>query len=81
MAEQGRAFQVVKDLLGKLDGSIDEARDRRLHGDRPRVEEPPRQAQRPSESTSVVNPPRPGSSKYGRAKPLRPNNDPPRWRS
>ncbi len=86
MAEQGRAFNEVKELLGKLDRSIDAARNRRLHGERPdpapapHSRPDPEPPQRPQHS--VVNPPRPGASKYGKAKPLRPQNgEPPRWRS
>lgn len=85
MAEHGRAYNEVKELLGKLDRSIDDARDKRLHGDRPepepiqpRREPEPRKVEEPN---GVVNPPRPGASKYGKARPLRPNNDQPRWRT
>ncbi len=85
MAEQGRAFNEVKELLGKLDRSIDAARSRRLHGDRPDPAPPPSHeppAPTPRPQHSVVNPPRPGASKYGKAKPLRPQNgETPRWRS
>ena len=84
MADQGRAYNEVKELLGKLDRSIDDARDKRLHGDRPEPTPQPSRAPepvKPEESNGVVNPPRPGASKYGKARPLRPNNEPPRWRS
>jgi hypothetical protein len=35
MGTSERAFNQVKEILGKLDRSIDQARERRLHGDRP----------------------------------------------
>lgn len=83
MADHGRAYNEVKELLGKLDRSIDDARDKRLHGDRPepqpsRSEPEPRKSEEPN---GTINPPRPGASKYGKARPLRPNNEQARWRS
>lgn len=36
MGTSERAFKQVKEILGKLDRSIDQARERRLHGDRPK---------------------------------------------
>ena len=35
MGTSERALKQVKEILGKLDRSIDQARERRLHGDRP----------------------------------------------
>jgi hypothetical protein len=39
MGTSERAFNQVKEILGKLDRSIDQARERRLHGDRPQPSE------------------------------------------
>lgn len=87
MAEHGRAYDEVKELLSKLDRSIDAARSRRVHGDDPAPESPPpaprpieHRAESPAEPASQ---PRPGASKYGKAKPLRPNAsvETGRWRS
>ena len=39
MGTSERAFKQVKEILGKLDHSIDQARERRLHGDRPQPAE------------------------------------------
>ena len=83
MADQGRAYNEVKELLGKLDRSIDDARDKRLHGDRPEpapIQREPEPAPT-EEPNGVAGTPRPGASKYGKARPLRPNNDVARWRT
>lgn len=83
MAENQRAFNQVRAILDKLDRSIDRARDRRLHGDRPPPQEVspeptgaghsrPAKPEAPSQPPiSSVSPQRPGSSKYGKARPLR----------
>lgn len=82
MSSRGRAFNEVKDLLGKLDRGIDEARRKRLHGDEPEVPaEPTREPEAQSGARSGAGPeqpggstttaPRPGASPYGRARPLR----------
>ena len=39
MGTSERAFNQVKEILGKLDRSIDQARQKRLHGDEPRLPE------------------------------------------
>ncbi|MFG0326788.1 MAG: hypothetical protein ACF8SC_05925 [Phycisphaerales bacterium JB037] len=74
MSSRGRAFNEVKDLLGKLDRGIDEARKKRLHGDEPEEpaepqREPEARPEQPGGSTTTA--PRPGASPYGRARPLR----------
>lgn len=91
MPEQNRAFDQVKAILDKLDRSIDEARQKRLHGDEPEAEQPaetqesenspqarkiePAEPDRPAEVPSGQTARRAGSSPYGRAKPLRPNGN------
>ncbi len=91
MPEQNRAFDQVKAILDKLDRSIDEARQKRLHGDEPEADESqpqrepekspqtrqnePAQSDRPAEVPSGQTARRAGSSPYGRAKPLRPNGN------
>lgn len=78
MSSRGRAFNEVKDLLGKLDRGIDEARRKRLHGDEPEVPAEPSREPEPASGTAPEQPgrntttaPRPGASPYGRARPLR----------
>lgn len=39
MGTSERAFNQVKEILGKLDRSIDQARQKRLHGDEPAAPE------------------------------------------
>lgn len=39
MSTSERALKQVKEILGKLDRSIDQAREKRLHGDRPQAAE------------------------------------------
>lgn len=90
MSEQNRAFDQVKAILDKLDRSIDEARQKRLHGDEPEAEQPPRQESQNTPQARQSEPSQPelapevpagqtarraGSSPYGRAKPLRPNGN------
>ncbi|TVS07961.1 MAG: hypothetical protein EA423_02750 [Phycisphaerales bacterium] len=91
MSEKNRAFDQVKAILEKLDRSIDEARQKRLHGDEPEADESqprresenspraqqnePAQPERPAEVPSGQAARRAGSSPYGRAKPLRPNGN------
>jgi len=55
-----KAFDQVKAILGKLDRSIDEAREKRLHGDH--IPAPERHESEPQT--------------FGRARPLRPGGNP-----
>ena len=71
MGTSERAFNQVKEILGKLDRSIDQARQKRLHGDEP--PEPEQQTDQSSDPTRR------------RARPLRPTGEwpapSPRWQS
>lgn len=84
MGDTGKAFNEVKQLLGRLDRSIDEARSRRIG-----PAEPARPVRpilpRASQSERMIGSPAPQvpaapvrQSQYGRAKPLRPQADEPR---
>lgn len=94
MPGQTRAFNEVKALLNKLDRGIDEAREKRLEGDR---EEPP--VARPTSAPSVQdqyigglpstpaapvptseNEPSKPASPFGRARPIRQNPPNAGWR-
>ncbi|MCB9845787.1 MAG: hypothetical protein H6811_07385 [Phycisphaeraceae bacterium] len=91
--QQRRAFDEVKAILGKLDRSIDAARDRRLHADRPSApaaapshapdrETPPASPPTNGHEPAPLSPQRPGASKYGKARPIRPSNEPgAQWRT
>jgi hypothetical protein len=73
MGTSERAFNQVKEILGKLDRSIDQARQKRLHGDEPEA--------------TPETPEAPGSAEPSprRARPLRPSGQwpapTPRWQS
>lgn len=73
MGTSNQSFNQVKSILGKLDRSIDEARAKRLHGDRPPMREAGEMSEpvigRSEEPKAAEN-----ESKYGRAKPLRPSD-------
>jgi len=83
MGTDGKAFNEVRAILGRLDRSIDEARSKRLGPNDPdpvdRVEpaqrttppEHPPQATRPAPLPPGVAPAPARRSQYGRAKPLR----------
>ena len=72
MGTSERTFNQVKEILGKLDRSIDQARQKRLHGDEPPETEP-------TDEQSVSDPAR------RRARPLRPSGEwpapTPRWQA
>jgi hypothetical protein len=86
MPTSDRAFNQVRDILGRLDRSIDEARDRRLRGNEPQKPAEPqpldtivgtsdtgpeREPQRaPASAVAPRQTTRPPSP-FGRAKPLR----------
>lgn len=84
---QTRAFNEVKALLNRLDRSIDEAREKRLTGDRPAAapvqSAPATPPPQPVQSVMPSPPPPPAkvSGPYGRARPLRPSGNTPGWRS
>ncbi|MFG0285765.1 MAG: hypothetical protein ACF8R7_15220 [Phycisphaerales bacterium JB039] len=71
MGTSERTFNQVKEILGKLDRSIDQARQKRLHGDTPPDEQPASDAS--------------GDPTRRRARPLRPSGEwpapTPRWQS
>lgn len=82
MSGSERAFQKVKAILGKLDRSIEEARERRLHTTapaapaspvqpaQPQQAAPPGMAQRiPAQQKAPASP----GSIYGRARPIPPS--------
>lgn len=86
MTTSERTFNQVRNILGRLDRSIDEARDRRLRGgDEPEqapetAEAEPQQRSEPPARTPSEAPPPPvgprrstsrAPSPFGRAKPLR----------
>ncbi len=82
MSASGKAFDEVKQILGRLDRSIDEARSKRLGP----VEPPPTQRQEPvsdersiggAAPTAPLPAPARRPSKYGRAKPLRRGDETP----
>ncbi len=82
MGTSERSFNQVKSILGKLDRSISEARDRRTRGPVPSpAQEVPSPATPVPPTNSTPSPaPTPGKSGYGRATPLPPRNNPPlRW--
>lgn len=78
MSASGKAFDEVKQILGRLDRSIDEARTKRLG---PAETPPPRRSEPVSDNQTIGGPvaapqaplpvPQRRPSKYGRAKPLR----------
>ncbi len=78
MSASGKAFDEVKQILGRLDRSIDEARTKRLGPDETPA---PRRAEPVSDDQTIGGPaaapqaplpvPQRRPSKYGRAKPLR----------
>lgn len=85
MPTSDRAFNQVRDILGRLDRSIDEARDRRLRGNEPQKPAQPqpldtivgagnaapdREHQRAPATPVPLQNTRPPSP-FGRAKPLR----------
>lgn len=82
MTTSQHTIDQVRSILGRLDRSIDQAREKRLHGDtEPRAAAtPPAKAEEPAARTTVPPPPavgpaRPAPSRapspFGRAKPLR----------
>lgn len=86
MGTEGKAFNEVRAILGRLDRSIDEARSKRLGPDAPDAEphdEIPEQASaRPEPSRPAPLPPGVAPapvrrSQYGRAKPLRAGEEAP----
>lgn len=93
MAMSERTINQVRNILGKLDRSIDEARERRLgqDGSEPvRPETPSAEPARSEPERSAPAPaapgighstgPKAGASPFGRAKPLqRPGNSTGRW--
>ena len=82
MGASGKAFDEVKQILGRLDRSIDEARTKRLGPAEPDPapaapsDRPIGAPQRPAPATLPATPQR-RTSKYGRAKPLRRSDDAP----
>lgn len=73
---QGKAFDEVKALLGRMDRSIDEARSKRLGPDEPEPALPAREAGAsigggPKAPAPLPTPVSPRRAQYGRAKPLR----------
>lgn len=94
MAMSERTLNQVRNILGKLDRSIDEARERRLGRDEPAEAGPSdissaaagqssERGDKPSAPGSSIghsSGPRAGSSPFGRAKPLqRPGSSTGRW--
>jgi hypothetical protein len=83
MGTSERSFNQVKSILGKLDRSITEARDRRTRGPLPASpsEPSPVNPAASTQPTPPATPPAPGKSGYGRATPLPPRNTQPplRW--
>lgn len=81
MTTSQHTFDQVRSILGRLDRSIDQARERRLHGDEePKADEAPvkapeRQSAPKAPPPPAVGPARQASPKapspFGRAKPLR----------
>ena len=87
MPEQNRAFDEVRQILRRMDRSIDEARERRLSdgSEEPETKASAHQTEEPRrkiEPTETIGGPpeqrpagqtakRAGASEYGRAKPLR----------
>jgi len=92
MTTSQHTIDQVRSILGRLDRSIDQAREKRLHGDpEPRDAQPSPQASEPAPRTQAPPPPAVGPARsapsrapspFGRAKPLRnAQNDTPhnRW--
>ena len=78
MSTSDRAFNQVKAILNKLDRSIDEAREKRLHPGVPAPAAPaaaPTPARAPAPTPSANG----NGSGFGRAQPLRPNPNLQRW--
>lgn len=81
MAQQSRAFDQIKAILGRMDRSIDEARTKRLNPEDEPAEQTPHEApSRPSPQKPPLPPApgdvrRAGASQYGRARPLRREGD------
>lgn len=81
MTTSQHTIDQVRSILGRLDRSIDQAREKRLHGDTdPRPAATPAKVEEPVNRTPVTPPPavgpaRPAPSRtpspFGRAKPLR----------
>lgn len=87
MAQQSRAFDQIKAILGRMDRSIDEARTKRLQPEDEPAEQQastsehhtdPKAPEAPAPAPGDVR--RAGASQYGRARPLRRENDQGSWR-
>jgi len=72
MASSSQAFNQVKNILGKLDRSIDQARARRL-GDPEPSREPAHNPTQDHGANSDQD--APNQKRYGRARPIRPSGD------